>query len=70
MIGTFGRERMAVSADHRRELARHPHRLEVVPAPRIRSRTPQTLSPMPEGLLVTLSQEEILDLLAYLKSDG
>ncbi|MEW6306350.1 MAG: c-type cytochrome [Verrucomicrobiota bacterium] len=36
----------------------------------VRSRTPATLSPMPEGLVNVLSKEEILDLLAYLESGG
>jgi putative heme-binding domain-containing protein len=36
----------------------------------IRSVTPAKLSPMPEGLVNILSQEEILDLLAYLESGG
>jgi len=36
----------------------------------VRSEAPSTVSPMPEGLLSTFSREEILDLLAYLESDG
>ena len=44
--------------------------IRVIPKRDVRSRTPQTLSPMPEGLLVTLTQEEILDLLWYLRSPG
>ncbi|HET6883472.1 MAG TPA: heme-binding protein [Pirellulales bacterium] len=36
----------------------------------IESRTPSLLSPMPSGLLNTLSKDEILDLLAYLIADG
>lgn len=36
----------------------------------VRNRTPHSGSPMPEGVLVTLSQEEILDLIRYLQSDA
>jgi hypothetical protein len=36
----------------------------------IQSIEPSKTSPMPEGLLNTLSQEEILDLLAFLLSGG
>lgn len=36
----------------------------------IKSRRKSTLSPMPEGLVNSLSQEEILDLLAYIESMG
>jgi hypothetical protein len=32
--------------------------------------TPSDVSPMPTGLLVTLSKDEILDLLAYIVSQG
>ena len=32
--------------------------------------TPSDVSPMPTGLLVTLSKDEILDLLAYIASQG
>ena len=32
--------------------------------------TPSDVSPMPTGLLVTLSRDEILDLLAYIASQG
>jgi putative heme-binding domain-containing protein len=37
---------------------------------RIDTVTPSTLSPMPEGLVNSLTREEILDLLAYLESGG
>jgi len=36
----------------------------------IARRKPSTLSPMPEGLVNTLSRLELLDLLAYLEADG
>ena len=36
----------------------------------IESRSPSKISPMPAGLLNTLTKEEILDLLAYLESLG
>lgn len=36
----------------------------------VAARRPSTLSPMPEGLLSVLTEEEILDLLAYLESGG
>ena len=32
--------------------------------------TPLDVSPMPEGLLVTLTREEILDLIAYIAANG
>jgi putative heme-binding domain-containing protein len=36
----------------------------------IEQRTPSTLSEMPQGLINTLTKEEILDLIAYLRSAG
>ena len=36
----------------------------------IKSRRKATLSPMPEGLVNSLSKEELLDLMAYLESSG
>ena len=36
----------------------------------IRSESASPISTMPEGLLSTFSREEILDLIAYLESDG
>ena len=36
----------------------------------IQSRAVSKLSQMPEGLLNALTREEILDLLAYLETDG
>lgn len=36
----------------------------------VAARRPSTVSPMPEGLLSVLTEEEILDLLAYLESGG
>lgn len=36
----------------------------------IQKRAPSKISPMPEGLVNTLTREEILDLLAYLESGG
>jgi putative heme-binding domain-containing protein len=46
-----------------------PDRVEIKIA-EIAKRTPSKLSPMPEGLLNTFSQDEILDLLAYIESSG
>ena len=45
-----------------------PERVTVVDVEEIESRRVTPLSPMPTGLLVTLDQDEILDLLAYLRS--
>ena len=36
----------------------------------IARREPSTVSPMPSGLLNSLTREEILDLLAYLEAAG
>ena len=36
----------------------------------VQERRPSKLSPMPDGLVNTLTKEEILDLLAYLESGG
>ena len=36
----------------------------------VAKRTPSKLSPMPEGLVNTLTKEEILDLLAYIEAGG
>ena len=36
----------------------------------IKERKPAKLSPMPDGLLNTLSKDEVLDLLAYIESVG
>jgi len=36
----------------------------------ISERRPSQISPMPDGLLDQLTQEEILDLLAYIESTG
>jgi hypothetical protein len=47
-----------------------PERVTVVPIEEIEDRRVTPLSPMPTGLLVTLSEDEILDLLAYLRSSG
>jgi putative heme-binding domain-containing protein len=44
-------------------------RVEVLKKRIVRSK-PSTLSPMPEGLLDTLTKFEVLDLFAYLQSDG
>ncbi len=40
----------------------------VIPRNRIKEQTRSTLSAMPTGLLVILTSEEILDLVAYLES--
>lgn len=47
-----------------------PEQVTVVPIEEIENRRVTPLSPMPTGLLVTLSEDEILDLLAYLRSSG
>ena len=44
-----------------------PDEVEVLYADEIEERTPMKLSPMPTGLLVTLTEEEILDLLSFLQ---
>ena len=36
----------------------------------VQARQPSKLSPMPEGLLAVLPEDEILDLLAYMESGG
>lgn len=41
-----------------------------LPARNVTAREPSPISPMPAGLLSTLSLEEVLDLLAYLESGG
>lgn len=41
-----------------------------IPKGDVQKREPSKISPMPEGLLNTLTQDEILDLLAYLESGG
>jgi len=46
-----------------------PERLEI-PTAQIAERHPSKVSPMPEGLLSAFTQEEILDLVAYLVSAG
>ncbi len=47
-----------------------PDKLEVVNRNRIERIGPSKISPMPEGLIDTLTREEILDLVAYLFSRG
>jgi putative heme-binding domain-containing protein len=47
-----------------------PSEVKVLAKDRIAARKPSELSPMPTGMLVTLSREEILDLMAYLQSGG
>jgi len=42
----------------------------VIPRKSIAQRKPSAVSPMPEGLLNTLSKFEVLDLLAFLEADG
>jgi putative heme-binding domain-containing protein len=49
-----------VDSDHRRRIAKAD----------IESQRVSDLSPMPEGLLNTLTREEILDLLAWVESGG
>src|SRR5262249_40569482 len=44
--------------------------LQVLKKREVLKRTPQHSSPMPVGLLNTLSKEQILDLLAYIESSG
>ena len=45
-----------------------PDDVVLIPKDRIREQIPSKLSSMPTGLLVTLTREEILDLLAYIQS--
>jgi putative heme-binding domain-containing protein len=47
-----------------------PNRIESVDIQRIQSRTASLVSPMPGGLLNTLSRDEIFDLLAYIVAGG
>ena len=47
-----------------------PNKLTTVKVGDIDEMTPSKVSMMPDGLLDTLSQEEVLDLLAYLRSGG
>jgi putative heme-binding domain-containing protein len=47
-----------------------PGDLKMVDARRVKEVRPSKLSPMPEGLLNLLEQDEVLDLLAYLLSGG
>ncbi len=47
-----------------------PGRFTAVNRDEIEEMIPSPLSPMPKGLLDTLTEEEILDLIAYLKSGG
>jgi len=47
-----------------------PSALRTVNVDNVKSRKPVPVSPMPGGLLNSLKKEEILDLLAYLKSGG
>jgi hypothetical protein len=42
----------------------------VIKKSEIAERRPSKISPMPDGLVNLLSQEEILDLLAYIESTG
>jgi hypothetical protein len=42
----------------------------VIPRKSIAAKKPSALSPMPEGLVNTLSKFELLDLLAFLEADG
>jgi putative heme-binding domain-containing protein len=42
----------------------------VIPRASIEQRKPSAISPMPEGLLNTLSKFEVLDLLAFLEAEG
>ncbi|MCH7872476.1 MAG: c-type cytochrome, partial [Planctomycetes bacterium] len=46
-----------------------PEEVVVIAKDRVRERIASKISSMPTGLLVTLTREEILDLLAYLQSD-
>ena len=46
-----------------------PDRIEVVAKEEVASMKKSRLSPMPTGLLVTFSREEVLDLLAFLQSE-
>jgi putative heme-binding domain-containing protein len=44
--------------------------IQTINKSQIKERQPLTSSPMPLGLLYTLSKDQILDLLAYLESGG
>lgn len=44
--------------------------LQTIPKAEIGSRTPQSLSVMPAGLLSTLTKDQVLDLLAFLEAGG
>jgi putative heme-binding domain-containing protein len=48
----------------------HPEELIVVPKDQIDELMPSSLSTMPKGLLMTLTREEILDLLHYVERGG
>jgi len=53
---------------HLLENLQEPERVTIVPKAEIESSYQTPLSPMPTGLLVTLDEHEVLDLLAFLKS--
>jgi hypothetical protein len=48
----------------------NPGKLTAVNVDQIDERSPSKVSPMPDGLLDTLNKDDILDLLAYLRSGG
>ena len=56
------------------ELVLHPDQLKpdkvTVKKSDVERRVPSKLSPMPEGLINVLTQDEVLDLLAYMESGG
>ncbi|MDP6761913.1 MAG: PA14 domain-containing protein [Planctomycetota bacterium] len=52
------------------ENLQEPERVTLVDVEEIEERRITPLSPMPTGLLVTLDADELLDLLAYLRSEG
>jgi len=47
----------------------HPNRVEIRTADVV-SRRPSKISPMPAGLVNSFSEDEILDLIAYMESGG
>jgi hypothetical protein len=47
----------------------HPNKVEFLTAD-IASRRPSKISPMPDGLVNAFTEDEILDLIAYMESGG
>ena len=70
--GTGGRDRPALPGSECKVMADPLARCEpvIVAKAEVDERTPSPVSLMPKGLLNRLSQEEILDLMAYLMAKG